>query len=313
MRTLRIAILLLLLDPLSGVAATAGAPLSLPQYIAALQQLRQDVLSVKDAPATSALAGNLPEEWRVTIDGRPYTLSTHALGQGLVEYANQHTTANRDALTAQLDLLLADAHAMQSPSPDFTAESTRLQEILSRHEFRNVRGETWWDRWKREAQQWLWQLMSRFLLSSAFPTISRIAIWALLALAIAVAAWWIVRTYQQKNIYTQFSGAPEIVSAKPWRDWEAEAKAAAQEGRWRDAVHLLYWAGISFLEGQGLWQPDLARTPREYLRLLPADDAHRDPLQQLTRSFEQVWYGNDVATADTFAGASALLEKMGCR
>jgi len=311
MRTLRIAVLLLLLMPVSAIAA--GAPLSIPQYITALEQLRQAVVSAKDEPATSALAENLPAEWRVAADGREFTVSTDALRRSLIEYATEHTTGNRDTVTAQLDLLAANARAMQSARPDFAAERTHLEEILSRHEFRNVRGETWWDRWKRAAQRWLWELLSRFLLSSAFPTVSRIAIWALLALAIAGAAWWIVRTYQQKNIYTQFSGSPEIVSAKPWRDWEAEAKLAAQEGRWRDAVHLLYWAGISFLEGQGLWQPDLARTPREYLRLLPAGDAHRGPLQQLTRNFEQVWYGNDVATAQTFAGASALLEQLGCR
>ena len=149
--------------------------------------------------------------------------------------------------------------------------------------------------------------------SSAFPLVSRILIWGLLALAVVAAVFLVIRNYRQGNVYTQFTGSPDAVSAKPWRDWQAEAQAAAREGRWRDAVHLSYWAAISYLEGQGLWRPDRARTPREYLKLLPEADTHRDFLRQLTRSFEKVWYGTDPATAETYAGASSLLERMGCR
>ncbi len=310
MRVLRITILFLL-----GAALcwAADQPLSLAHYITALEQLRQTVLSTTDGNAAASLRHSLPAEWRVAANGQEFTVPLQSLRQNLSEYAGQYTPANRDAIISQLDLLLANARAMQSPKSNFTSEHDKLNEILSRREFRQVEGETWWDRLKRAAQRWVWNLISRMLASSAYPVIGRIVIWGLLALAIAVAAFWIVRSYREKNIYTQFSGAPEVVSAKPWRDWQAEAQAAAQEGRWRDAVHLSYWAGISFLEGQGLWHPDLARTPREYLRLLPAGDQHRDPLQQLTRSFEKVWYGKDEATAQTFAGTSALLERLGCR
>jgi hypothetical protein len=202
---------------------------------------------------------------------------------------------------------------MQSGKSDFQGEHTRLTEILSRSEFRSVKGESWYERAKRAIQHWLWEKLTRLLLSSAFPTVSRIVIWALVALAVAVAAWWIIKTYRQGNVYTHFSGSPEKMPSKPWRDWHAEAQAAAQEGRWRDAIHLTYWAGIAFLEVQGMWRSDLTRTPREYLRLLPRDDSHSAPLQKLTRSFERVWYGNGLATAETFASASALLEQMGCR
>jgi len=310
MRALWSAILLGLLTP---IFAAADAPLSLAQYIAVLDQLREAVLSTAGGPSTSSLVESLPAEWRVAADGREFTLSSDGLRQGLIDYAKQRTPTNRDAITAQLDLLLRNAHAMQSAKANFASDRRQLAEILSRREFRNVQGESWYNRWKRAAQRWFLQLLQKFLLSSGFPAVSRIAIWGLLALAIAVAGFWIIRTYRQTNIYTQFSGPPNIVSAEPWRDWQADAQAAAQEGRWHDAVRLLYWAGISFLEGQGLWCSDRARTPREYLRLLAAGDRHRDPLQQLTSSFEKVWYGNDVATAQTFVRASALLEQLGCR
>jgi len=310
MRALRIAIVFLLWP---AFCIATGAPLSLAQYIATLGQLRQTVLFAADDKAAFAIPQSLPDEWRVTADGREFAISTDSLRPSLYEYAKHRTPANRDAITDQLDLLIRDAQAMQAPKTDFSPGRSRLAEILSRREFSNVAGESWLDRMKRAAQRWLFNLLERVLTSSAYPAVSRVLIWSLLVLAVAVAAFWVVRIYRGKNIYTEFSGSPSVVSAKPWRDWQAEAQAAAQEGRWRDAVHLSYWAGISFLEGQGLWRPDLTRTPREYLRLLPAADQHREPLLQLTGSFEKVWYGNEVATAQSFAGAAALLERLGCR
>jgi len=306
-------IAVLLLASLCCLAQPAAPPLSLPQYVGALGQLRQSVTATTGAGSVSSLIQNLPAAWGVAANGREFTVPSDSVRQALSDYAKQYTPAHRDAVTAQLDLLLRDAHAMQATQTNFSADHNRLAGILSRREFAGVEGETWYDRAKHAVQRWLWHLIERVLTSSAYPAVGRVVIWGLLALAVAVVAFWIVRLYRETNIYTQFAGAPNLVSAKPWRDWQAEAQAAAEAGRWRDAVHLLYWAGISFLEAQGLWRPDLARTPREYLRLLPAGDSHRAPLVQLTRSFEKVWYGNDVATAQTFAGAAALLEQLGCR
>jgi hypothetical protein len=311
MRIERIAILLLLFAPLFS-SATPPQTLSLEQYIAALQQLRQ---AVPPSPANAAkfTAPQLPPEWHVAADAREFSVSTADLRQSFNEFAKQRTPANRDAVSAQLDLLLRDAQAMQATTSNFSAEHNKLAEVLARREFRNLAGESWYDRLKRAAQLWVLHLLQRIFTSSAFPAVGRVVIWTLVALAIAALAWWLVRNYREKNIYPQFSGAPDAISAKPWRDWQAEAQLAAQEGRWRDAVHLTYWAGISFLESQGLWRPDLARTPREYLRLLSSGDEHRAPLQQLTGSFEKIWNGKEAATAETFTGACAMLEQLGCR
>ena len=93
----------------------------------------------------------------------------------------------------------------------------------------------------------------------------------------------------------------------------SEAQEAAASGLWREAVHLAYWAGISFLEEGSAWRPDKARTPREYLRLLPAASEHRSALSALTRQLEVTWYGNDPAGPDTFSETVTLLENLGCR
>jgi hypothetical protein len=92
-----------------------------------------------------------------------------------------------------------------------------------------------------------------------------------------------------------------------------DARLAADRGNWRDAIHLGYWCGISFLEAQGLWRPDTARTPREYLRLMPSASEHRETLSRLTRTFELVWYGTQEADGNAFFETLAQLEKLGCQ
>jgi hypothetical protein len=126
-------------------------------------------------------------------------------------------------------------------------------------------------------------------------------------------AYFIFRTIRQNNRLERIM--PEVlpVSAKRWRVWMREAREAAAKGQWRDAVHLGYWAGISFLEENGMWRPDGARTPREYLKLLPADSHHRSTLKELTRRLEVTWYGKEAAGPQTFSETVANLEELGCR
>ena len=137
----------LLLLALGTIAVhAAGTPLSMAQYISTLKQLRQTVASSSDASRASALAQELPPEWNVTTNGRDFGVPTDAVRHGLNDYAKQGTPAARDAVVGQLDLLLHNAQAMQSRPADFAAERARLNDILSRYEFRKVGGETWYDR-----------------------------------------------------------------------------------------------------------------------------------------------------------------------
>jgi hypothetical protein len=308
----RNAALLLLLAIVRLIATAADTPLPLPQYIGQLEGLQRRVTSATDSNDVSSIARQLPEQWLVDADDRNFTVSSEGIRQTLLNYAEKRTPANLAAITSNLDLLVSNAHSMQSATNDTGRERDKLQEILARREFRSVKGQSWYDRWKRAVQRWLADLLERMVGSSAFPVVSRVVIWGLLVTAILVAIVFVIRTYRQSNIYPVFAAPTGTVVSKRWRDWQAEAQAAAEQGRWRDAVHLSYWAAIIFLESQGLWRPDPARTPREYLRLLPAGNQHCDSLRQLTRSFERVWYGTDTATAETFSGTRVLLERLGC-
>jgi hypothetical protein len=87
----------------------------------------------------------------------------------------------------------------------------------------------------------------------------------------------------------------------------------AQQQDWRNAIHLAYWAGISFLESGGAWKPNRARTPREYLRLMGSRKPEYPSLAALTRKFELVWYGDRAASSLDFQETLGQLEKLGCR
>ena len=295
-----------------GVAAPAPS-ISAAEYTLQLQQLRQSLVPEPQPEQAEKLASGLPDQWTIDSQGKTFTVSSAAIVADLQEYARKPASGALTAAREEVDLRLADALAMSDPQIDAGNENARLAEILSRREFQRVHGETWLDRIKRQLRELLERWFGRLLTSSAFPVASRIIVWTLVALAVGLLALWLVRAYRESNIYTNISGIPGAVSEKPWRDWRAEAQAAADGGRWRDAVHLYYWAAISFLEGQGLWRPDRARTPREYLRLLRREDPHRAPLTELTRSFETVWYGDQAANEQSVVATKALLENLGCR
>lgn len=299
---------------LAPALPAASAPLSLPQYITELKGV-QKVLEVEkpNSDQLEQVVSAFPETWLVQTNGHSFTVSTGAIADEIVHYrADDRDTQSINEARQTVGLLLANAISMTGGQAD-QGERARLDEILARSEFRRATGESWWDRLKEKAQQFLLHMLANMISSSSFPVVSRILIWLLVGAAGVLLAFWVARNYLKSGTYTILSGIPGVISEKPWRDWQAEANAAAEQGQWREAVHLSYWAGISFLEGQGLWRPDRARTPREYLRLLAPNDEHRTALAELTRGFETVWYGSEQASEREFAATSALLEQLGCR
>jgi len=67
---------------------------------------------------------------------------------------------------------------------------------------------------------------------------------------------------------------------------------------------------ISRLESKRLWPADRARTPREYLALVAADDPRQPRLATLTGSFERVWYGGRAAAEGDYRKAEELAEEL---
>jgi hypothetical protein len=150
-------------------------------------------------------------------------------------------------------------------------------------------------------------------LSSRAPWLGRALVWAFIVAVCVGLVWGLLqleRRWRVRLVPDERGPAPGAASAIPWQLWLEDARRAAQAGQWREAIHFLYWASISRLESKRLWPADRARTPREYLALVAADDARRPGLATLTGSFERVWYGGRPAGESDYQRAEQIAQAL---
>src|SRR5262249_49606929 len=147
---------------------------------------------------------------------------------------------------------------------------------------------------------WLIRLLNRISPGNAGFNWFQVVIYTIIGGALTVILVWTLRRLRgRRGEPAPRAIVPFAPSARSWHLWLAEARSLAQQQDWRNAIHMAYWAGISFLEEHGAWKPNRARTPREYLRLVGARTPKYAPLAALTRQLEFVWYGyNDAAESD---------------
>jgi hypothetical protein len=297
---------------LSGYASAPGSELSLSEYLSELHRLSAAVENLQnDPPAASELARSLPASWTVRADGQTFRINTDGLLTELeVFQKSPRDTVQR--LRERIEALQADAEAFAQPPADLSAYRARLEKILARPEFRDVQGPTWWDRLKQKIVRLLARLVERVFGSSVFPTLSKTAVWTLIVAAVIAVAWWTYKVMKRNARIETILPRPVPIPLKPWSVWMDEAHSAAAEARWRDAIHSAYWSGVSFLEDEGMWRPDRARTPREYLSLLPSASEYGTALFSLTRQFEAVWYGYKPAGPESFKETVSYLDALGC-
>jgi hypothetical protein len=66
------------------------------------------------------------------------------------------------------------------------------------------------------------------------------------------------------------------------------------------------------LDEQGSWTIEEARTPREYVRLLPSSDGRRQAVSFVARLFEGTWYGGLQPGLPDAQAALVRLGELGC-
>lgn len=299
----------------SSPAQTADASSSLTptQYVQALDDALTAVHRLSEEPqGAEHLVATLPAAWNVEVDGRAYEIPTSSIRRDLGAWQAKPTTASLQLILQHLETLRYQAIACQDTTPDVASQRSLLNNILARGEFRNVRGESWLDRLKQRFYDFLFRLLGKLVSSSSIPIIGDVLVYSLILIAVLAVGYWMYRSLRDGTRLETIMPVNVPVSAKEWPIWMAEARAAGARGEWRDAIHLAYWGGISYLEAQGSWRPDRARTPREYLRLLPANSERQPALRALTMRLEGVWYGMQVAGADGFEKTLAELERLGC-
>lgn len=295
----------------AGAQTPAPRTVSVADYVAWLDRLAAALDQGDSAPGE--LTRDVPAGWRVQGNDRTFDISNTWLLNDLRELQSRPAPFARTRLVALLRMTGAEASAYGVPPTAPLGSRSALDAILDRREFRNIHGPTWIDQLRQRVLRWVLNVMDLVFGSSAVPTVSTVLVYVLIALAVVALAAWTYRSLTNSAALDTIVPDRQPVSAKEWSIWLAEAQQAGGRGHWRDAIHLAYWCAVSFLESQGAWRPDRARTPREYLRLLPSASEHRPALTALTHSFELVWYGTDQADARSFADALAHLERLGCR
>ena len=210
----------------------------------------------------------------------------------------------------QVDTLVAGSQTAN----DFGSEQKRLAEILSRRAYNGVNQTSVSNRF----WEWVENLINRLV--SKLAGLGGRAWWlpyvltGLLIVGVLIGLVWSLIQIERRSrirLIPETAGTSGAPSSREWQLWLKDAQDAAAAGLWREAIHFLYWAAISRLESRRLWPADRARTPREYLLLLPRTDPRRDNLTTLTGSFERTWYGGREAGSMDYEAARALAAGLG--
>jgi hypothetical protein len=251
----------------------------------------EDADEVQDAPAK----GKKANQDAGKDSGRPAPETTTQL----LEDAEDRLAAD-----------LAGAGRPQQTEPGRASEQKLLAEVLAGREFQKLRKPKEGPTWLERILEWINKFFEKLGgIHTKARWVGRALTWGfVLALCVGLV-WWLLQMERQWRIRLTPEGegpARDAASARDWQLWLKDARKAAARGDWREAIHFLYWAAISRLEARRMWPADRARTPREYLALVAADDARKPGLGALTREFELTWYGGRPAGESEYRGAEAL-------
>ena len=287
--------------------------LTVTEYRAQLDQLllATEELDSSGGPVPSVLQ-HMPQKWRVHADPRDFEISTESLQRDIRRFEQEKTVTAGGAIRTRIQNLRSDLDGFENPPLDVSNSRAHLASILARPEFRAVRGPTFFDRLKQRLIAGLLRALRSIFGSSSIPTISKFFVYGLIGLAVLTLGFIVYRQIRSASKREKIMPANLPASAQSWTVWLEEARRAAAQNNWREAIHLAYWAGISFLELNGAWRPDHARTPREYLRMVSNTSEHRETLGSITRMFELTWYAKQQADAASFSQMMQALERLGC-
>ena len=332
--TSQLFLLFLLFAPLATARAQNSPPaganpaansFDAQSFVAELHRL-QGVIEKNQSTAqqVAGVRDSLPEKWGVVTPEGRYDISSHPL-DSFLEKAQQDP-ADRSSEIANANQWLGQMAAQvesYGPSESQSDASARdaLGKILARREFKATNAPSALDLFEQKIDDWIGRVLGWFLgRIGQHSTGAKIFFEILLALAVVWLVTALVRFWTRRARFDELQAPQAVIFGRTWQDWIRAARAAADRGEFREAVHAAYWGGISYLEGTGVIEADRARTPREYLRLLSKArpeaatslDKPRVALAVLTARLEQVWYGRRAASREDFLDSMQQVEGLGC-
>jgi hypothetical protein len=214
------------------------------------------------------------------------------------------------------DIAQADGLAGTPPAAaaDHAQERAVMKQVLAGHDFRNLEPHSKTDSLLEKLGDWLDRFFSKIGdVHAASAWVGRAITWGFVLTVSVLLVWRLIvleRRWRMEMVPESMMPAAGAASARDWQLWLSDARRASAAGQWREAIHFVYWAAISRLESKRLWPADRARTPREYLALVAADDPRKPRLAKLTGSFERVWYGGRAAVESDYLRAEQQAEGL---
>ena len=293
--------------------------ISVSEYRQQLHGIAAKVEELQSRPESAGeLVAAIPDHVAVATSSGEINVNYRTLKDNLAALAGADEQKRPELfrqIQAYAQAMSAAAEGYEKHSADLSSTHRKLDQILARHEFKKVHGPSAKDALLARLYRWLSRWLSKLVIrGSGNFDVMRLVIYLLVGAAVTLLLVWTIRRLRrpQEELLPR-EIIPFAPSARSWRTWLAEARALSQQQDWRNAIHLAYWAGISYLEEHGAWKPNRARTPREYLRLIGTRAAQYPVLAALTSKLETVWYGYGSAAEADFQEALSHLEKLGCR
>jgi hypothetical protein len=305
-------VLAILALPASQPGRTS-ATFDLPGYLREIDRVREAIAASATPEEARAVAAALPDRWWVTSDALVIVIDTSWVDDDIS--ASVTGTSPWPSVREKIERRLSTMRAAAAEPPGHGGPDPEqaLEAVLARPEFHRGATSRWLDEQRSRVGNWILRMLNR--LTGSGPGGRAVAIvfaWTLSIVALVALTLWFVTMLTRRSRAAALELGAAAPPRAPAREWTARALAAARAGDIREAVHCGYNAAVCKLDEQGIWSVDESRTPREYLAILRSDDPRHSVLADLTRQFEQIWYGGRAATADDAQKLSAHLERLGC-
>lgn len=302
---------------LTTFAAADEVSLSLDGYKARLEQYSVQIQRVADRPDYAGdFYRDIPSSIAVQTESGSINVPMDFLRQGVTDFLKA-TPASKpailSALANRIQQMRTEADSFEQAHAADPAARDRLNQILGAREFGRVRGPTELELLKQRIAAWIREKMRKLFPSARdLNQLGQIFVWIVIALVSSILAVWLFRWSRERLLDQPREIVHFVPSDRSWRSWLAEAREKAAQAEWREAIRLGFWAAVSRLESDGVWRPDKARTPREYLNAIPALSENKPPFDAVTKTFEAAWYGGRPASASDFERFMTELERLGC-
>jgi hypothetical protein len=272
------------------------------ERLQSLQQLVNDCIS----EASNCSAGRVGPDETLQLDQGVATQVNYTwLRKQLDALAKQKTPERVEHGQIILNRL---GSSSETPAPQRDARK-EANDVLRQVEFADA-NPSWWDRLTTRVGLWWARHFSLAAPSQSTINSARLVLEIFLfGIPLVLLVLWLLRQIKEDRLIPDF---PPEASDKPGPSvsWVNEARACAERGEWRDAVHALYWQTITAFEERRIWAVTRTRTPREYLTLLQPGSERRKLLREQTILLEMIWYGHREATEEDYRRAAHLTEEL---